>query len=464
MERLEHWISSTLVALASGSRSSVGEIDCSICDVEFSPSRRARRAPHSVTISRQDIRAEPIGLGEFVGLMATLTALVAASIDMILPALPAIGSALGADRANQNQLVISFLFFGFGLGQLVYGPLSDNTGRKPAVYVGLGFFISGCLLALLSQTYSMMLTGRFLQGLGVAGPRAVTIALVRDKFEGRSMARVMSLIMTVFILVPVVAPTLGQAVLSVSGWRTIFGIYLTMAIVACVWFGLRQEETLPVDRRIPFSLARIIGAFREVLASRTAFGCTIAAGLVFGAFMGYLNSAQQILQQLYDLGPRFPQYFAALAIAIGTASFLNAHLVMRHGMQRLSAWSLRTICSLSIVFLGIAVAQSGHPPLWTFMLYMMLSFLCIGLLFSNLNAMAMQPLGHIAGTGAAVVGALSTLTSLVLGTLIGQSYNETILPLVSGFAILSILAMLTLRWAESAERAPGDADLAQRKA
>jgi DHA1 family bicyclomycin/chloramphenicol resistance-like MFS transporter len=396
--------------------------------------------------------------------MAMLTALVALSIDMILPALPAIGATLGVDRANETQLVISFLFFGFGLGQLVYGPLSDNTGRKPAVYVGLVFYISGCLLALLSQTYSMMLTGRFLQGVGVAGPRAMTIALVRDKFEGRSMARIMSLIMTVFIMVPVIAPTLGQAVLGIAGWRTIFGIYLAMGLVACVWFALRQEETLPVNRRIPFSLGRIAGAFREVLASRTAFGCTVAAGLIFGAFLGYLNSAQQILQQQYGLGSRFPLYFAMLAIALGTASFLNAGLVMRHGMQRLSVLSLRTICGVSIVFLGVAFARSGHPPLWAFMAYLMLSFLCIGLLFSNLNAMAMQPLGHIAGTGAAVVGTVSTLMAFTLGTFIGQSYNGTILPLVAGFAILSILAMLTLRWVESGDRIADTPDLEHRKA
>ena len=393
-----------------------------------------------------------------------LTALVALSIDMILPALPAIGATLGVDRANETQLVISFLFFGFGLGQLVYGPLSDNTGRKPAVYVGLVFYISGCLLALLSQTYSMMLTGRFLQGVGVAGPRAMTIALVRDKFEGRSMARIMSLIMTVFIMVPVIAPTLGQAVLGIAGWRTIFGIYLAMGLVACVWFALRQEETLPVNRRIPFSLGRIAGAFREVLTSRTAFGCTVAAGLIFGAFLGYLNSAQQILQQQYGLGSRFPLYFAMLAIALGTASFLNAGLVMRHGMQRLSVLSLRTICGVSIVFLGVAFARSGHPPLWAFMAYLMLSFLCIGLLFSNLNAMAMQPLGHIAGTGAAVVGTVSTLMAFTLGTFIGQSYNGTILPLVAGFAILSILAMLTLRWVESGDRIADTPDLEHRKA
>jgi DHA1 family bicyclomycin/chloramphenicol resistance-like MFS transporter len=405
-----------------------------------------------LTVEHADVRPSTIGLGEFVALMAMLTALVAVSIDMILPALPAIGAALGARRANENQLVISFFFFGFGLGQLFYGPLSDNTGRKPAVYVGLAFYISGTLLALLSQTYSVMLAGRFLQGIGVAGPRAMTIALVRDKFEGRSMARVMSFIMTVFIMVPVIAPTLGQVVLSVAGWRTIFGIYLTMALAACTWFLLRQEETLSVERRIPFSVQRIAGAVREVFASRLAFGGTVAAGFIFGAFLGYLNSAQQILQQHYGLGSRFPQYFAVLAIALGTASFANARLVMRHGMRKLSVWSLRGICSLSIVFLGVAVVRSGHPPLAAFMVYMLLSFFCIGLLFSNLNAMAMQPLGHIAGTGAAVVGALSTLISLALGTLIGQSYNDTVLPLVTGFAVLSILAMLTLRWAERGQR------------
>jgi MFS transporter, DHA1 family, multidrug resistance protein len=236
-------------------------------------------------------RSPTMGLGEFVGLMATLTALVALSIDMILPALPAIGAALGVERANDNQLVVSLLFLGFGIGQLFYGPLSDATGRKPAAYVGLALFTMGCLLALLSKTFALLLAGRFLQGVGVAGPRTITLALVRDRFEGREMARVMSLIMAVFILVPIVAPALGQAVLAVSGWRTIFGIYLAMGLVALVWFGIRQEETLPSDRRIPFSLGRMSAAVRDVLTTRRSVGYTLAAGYVFGAFLGYLTSA-----------------------------------------------------------------------------------------------------------------------------------------------------------------------------
>ncbi len=394
-------------------------------------------------------RSSSLGIGEFVALMATLTMLVALSIDMVLPALPAIGTSLGVDRANDNQLVITFLFLGFGFGQLVYGPMSDATGRKPAVYAGLAMYLAGCLLALAAANFTMMLAGRFLQGLGVAGPRTMTIALVRDRFEGRAMARVMSFIMAVFILGPIVAPAIGQGLLAAAGWRLIFGVYLVMALSACAWFALRQEETLDPARRIEFSPARIVDALVSVLRSRPALGYTIATGLVFGAFLGYLTSAQQILQQQYGLGAWFPLYFAILAVATGGSSMMNARLVMRHGMRRLSLTALKTIGGASVVFLAVAYTFSGHPPLWSLMAYLLTAFFCIGLLFSNLNAMAMQPLGHVAGTGASVVGGLSTLSSLILGTLIGQSYNGTVHPLVIGFAILSVLSMLAMRWAEA---------------
>jgi DHA1 family bicyclomycin/chloramphenicol resistance-like MFS transporter len=389
------------------------------------------------------------GLGEFIVLMATLTALVALSIDMVLPALPAIGATLGVERANDNQLVLSLLFLGFGFGQLFYGPLSDAAGRKPAAYVGLALFSMGCLLALLSRNFPVMLAGRFLQGVGVAGPRTISLALVRDRFEGREMARVMSLITMVFILVPIVAPALGQMLLGLSGWRAIFGVYLSMAIMATVWFAVRQEETLPISRRLSFSPTRMAAAVREVVTTRRAIGYTIAAGYVFGAFLGYLTSAQQILQQQYALGTQFPFYFAMLAVAIGGASFVNASLVLRYGMHALSTWSLRGILIVSIAFSAYAAAHAGHPPLWTLMAYLLTSFFGIGLLFGNLNALAMQPLGHIAGTGAAVVGATSMLISLAFGTLIGQNYNGTVLPLVLGFAVLSACSIMTARWAES---------------
>jgi DHA1 family bicyclomycin/chloramphenicol resistance-like MFS transporter len=393
-------------------------------------------------------KTPPSGLPEFVALMATLTALAALSIDMVLPALPAIGASLGVARPNDNQLIVSLLFLGFGVGQLFYGPLSDAVGRRPVAFVGLALFSAGCVMSLMARSVPMMLAGRFLQGIGVAGPRTITIALVRDRFEGREMARVMSLITMVFILVPVVAPAIGQAVLALSGWRAIFGVYLAMSLVATVWFAVRQEETLPGERRMPLAPGRIAAAARDVVSHRQSFGYTVASGLIFGALLGYLTSAQQILQQQYALGPRFPLYFAMVAIAIGAASFVNANLVMRYGMHALSNWSLRGICLISIVYAAVAGVSSGQPPLWSLMAYLVASFFGIGLLFGNLNALAMQPLGHIAGTGAAIVGATSMLISLVLGTWIGQSYNGTVLPLVVGFAVLSACALLTSRWAE----------------
>src|SRR5262245_9828380 len=315
----------------------------------------------------------------------------------------------------------------------------------------------GCMLALLSTTLPMMLAGRLLQGIGVAGPRTITIALVRDKFDGREMARVMSLITVVFILVTVVAPAIGQAILSLSGWLAIFVIYLAMAAIAAIWFAVRQEETLPPSRRMPFSIARMARAAREVLRNRQSIGYTLASGAVFGAFLGYLTSAQQILQQQYALGSRFPLYFAVLAIAIGGASLANASLVVRYGMHALTTLSLRGMCVVAVVFIAIAGADGGHPPLWMLMTFLMLSFAGIGLLFGNLSALAMQPLGHIAGTGAAIVGATSMLLSLTLGTVIGQVYNGTVLPLVAGFAVLSASSMGFAWWAESV---PNHADTA----
>jgi DHA1 family bicyclomycin/chloramphenicol resistance-like MFS transporter len=396
-----------------------------------------------------DRRPATISFGEFVALMATMTALVALSIDMILPALPSIGATLGVQRANDSQLIVSLLFLGFGLGQFFYGPVSENVGRKPAVYIGLALFSAGCLLALLARSFPLMLVGRVFQGVGVGGPRAMTIALVRDKFEGRAMARVMSLVMAVFILVPVIAPSIGQAILGFAGWRTIFGLYLTLGVVVWVWFAWRQEETLAPERRIPLSPRNIARGAREVFTNRLAFGYTVAAGLVYGAFIGYLSSVQQILQEQYALGPRFPAYFATLAIALGGASLCNARLVGRYGMRHLAGWALRLVCAVSVLFLIIAASQSGQPPLWTLMAYLLASFFGIGLLWGNLNALAMQPLGHIAGIGAAVVGGSSTLISLALGTVIGQSYDNTVLPLVAGFAVLSGLSMAVIRFAEA---------------
>jgi DHA1 family bicyclomycin/chloramphenicol resistance-like MFS transporter len=277
---------------------------------------------------------------------------------------------------------------------------------------------------------------------------------VRDQYDGRAMARVMSFVMAVFILVPVVAPALGQSVLLVAGWRAIFGLYLVLVVGIGIWFALRQAETLPTGRRIPFSLGRIGRAIIEVVSQRTAFGYTLAAGLIFGAFLGYLNSAQQVFQEQYGLGNLFPLYFSALALAIGGASITNARLVMRFGMRTLSSRALLGICGLSLFFFAVAALTGGQPPLWSITAYFLLNFFGVGILFGNLNAMAMEPLGHIAGVGAGVVGSLSTFISLSLGTWVGQGYNGTVLPLIGGFALFSLSALAVMRWVEAKRALP----------
>jgi len=393
-------------------------------------------------------------LGEFVTLMALLISLVALSIDAMLPALPEIGRDLGVERSNDNQLIISVLFLGLAAGQMIYGPLSDSTGRKPAIYLGLVLFIAGCLLSIFATSFSAMLAGRFLQGIGAGGPRIVIVALVRDCYEGRAMARIMSFVMAVFILVPALAPALGQAILLVAHWRAIFVSFLVLAVIAFAWFALRQPETLTPDRRKPFSPRRIGLAVVETCTNRIAFGYTIAAGLIFGAFIGYLASAQQIFQELYGLGRLFPVYFAVLALSIGSASYLNARLVMRFGMRFLSDRALLVLCGSSVASFVAAAALSGQPPLWALMTYLMIAFFCIGILFGNFNSLAMQSMGHIAGVAAAVVGSITTFISLALGTAIGQSYNATVLPLVGGFALLGLGALGVMRWAEAGRQTP----------
>ena len=391
-------------------------------------------------------------LTEFVIIISMMMALTALSIDAMLPALGQIGKELNVANPNSRQLIVSLIFFGLAIGQLFFGPLSDSIGRKRAIYIGYVIFVFGAFISLLSTSFLIMLLGRTLQGVGVSAPRAVSMALVRDRYEGRKMARVMSFASTVFILIPMIAPSIGQGVLSVAGWRSIFGMLIAFAFITLLGFAIRIPETLPLEKRIPFSLKRIANSVIEILKTRSALGYTITIGLVQGAFLGYLNSSQQIFQEQYALGERFPLYFSTVALSLGLASLLNARFVMLYGMRALVRWALGLILGLGSLFFFIALAMGGLPPLWLLMAYLMISFFGVGILFGNVNALAMQPLGHLAGLGAALVGSLSTLISMLLGMLIGQSYDETILPLVIGLTVLSGMAIFANRWASGAEK------------
>jgi DHA1 family bicyclomycin/chloramphenicol resistance-like MFS transporter len=395
------------------------------------------------------------GYREFVTLMAVMISITALSIDMMLPALPEIGRDLRVGHANDVQLIVTVLLFGMGIGQLLFGPLADSFGRKPVIISGFVIFIIGCLLSVFSNRFEVMIVGRMIQGIGTGGPRTAIIALVRDQYGGRAMARIMSVVMAIFIVVPAVAPAVGQAVLLTMGWRAIFGVLMIQGIVTLTWFSIRQPETLSRDDRIPFSGSRILDAVLGVCKNRLSMGYTLASGFIAGVLMSYLSSAQQIFQEVYGLGRQFPIYMAALALFVGGASFVNSRIVMRFGMRALSYRAVLLFVFLTTIYLAFTYQMGGRTALWLMMVFFAPSFFCMGILFGNLSAIAMAPLKHMAGIGAAIIGSLSNFISSSIGALVGRCYDGSVLPLASGFVILGILTAIAMRWSETPQKGTG---------
>ena len=391
---------------------------------------------------------KPLAFPEFVTLLALMISMVAMATDIMLPALGIIGQDLHVTDPNDTQLVVSSLFAGFAVGQMFAGPISDSIGRKMTIYIGYFIFITGCVISVTATSLDAMLFGRVLQGLGAAAPRVITVALVRDSHQGRAMARIMSIIMAIFILVPAIAPAIGQGLIAFSDWHGTFYFLIVIAVISLVWFWIRQPETLPEAARVPFSVSRILLGIKEICGYRMAVGYALSAGCVFGGFVGYLSTAQQIFQTTYALGTLFPLYFGMAALAIGSASICNSRLVMRFGMRLLSRRALIALTMMSGAFLVPTLLFGGIPPLWMFMVWLLGTFFCIGMLFGNFNALAMEPLGHMAGLGAALIGSVSTLLSLPLGWLVGFLYDGSVLPLVGGFALLGLISFGLMTWTE----------------
>ncbi len=388
-----------------------------------------------------------VQFGEFVVLMAMMMSLTALSIDAMLPALAIIGNDLGSVHPNENQLTISSIFIGLSIGQLFYGPISDSTGRKKPLYWGLVIFIGGSVVSIFATSMHLMIAGRVIQGIGLASPRTVSLAMIRDQFKGNEMAKIMSFVMVVFILVPTIAPSIGQGILFIADWKAIFAFILIIALVILLWFGIRMHETLAEEKRLKFSMGRIFDSFKEIIKTPRSFNYTITAGLISSSFIGFLNSSQQIFQEQYGLGEKFPLFFAALALSVGIASFFNGKLVMKYGMARMVKVAITVLVAIAYTFLFITY-NMNEIPLWLVMPYFMSTLFCIGILFGNMNSMAMEPLGHIAGVGSAVVGSLSTFISVFIGTLISQQYDNSILPIVIGFAVLGMISLIMIFWTE----------------
>lgn len=387
-----------------------------------------------------------LGQREFIALMAFLMSIVAISIDAMIPALGLIGADLGATSPNQPQYVITAIFIGMSVGQLICGPLSDAIGRKRILFGTIFLYLIGSVVCFLAPSMPVMLLGRVLQGLGVSGPYVSSVSVIRDKYHGRQMARIMSLVMMIFIMVPALAPSIGQAILYVASWRYIYALYIVYSLVIMVWVTIRMEETLAPSHRIPFSVRNILKGITKVFRTRSSLWYMVSMGFVFGGLMGYLTSSQQIFQNIYGVGQYFALCFGGLALTFGASSMVNARLVEKVGMRPLCRRAFHMIIGTSLIFLGITLVIA--PPLWMFLLYAAIIFFNFGMLFGNLNALAMEPMGHIAGLASAIIGAFSSVLSLTMGTVIGQLYNGTLLPIASGFLVLGICAFVSFLLAE----------------
>ncbi|MFP4846186.1 multidrug effflux MFS transporter [Winogradskyella sp. PE311] len=377
---------------------------------------------------------------EFVVLMAALMSIVALTIDAVLPALPLIGDYLSVNDTADNPKLITSIFLGLGFGQLVFGPLSDSFGRKPIVYAGFILFVIASIICITTKNFEMMLLGRVLQGAGLAAPRTMSIAMIRDSYDGDYMAKIISIVVMVFILVPVIAPSLGQFLMNQYNWKFIFTFTLVFGILVMIWFWLRQPETLKDKYRIPYRLSIFKTGTIQFFKIKSAVIYTLLSGFITGSFMVYLSTSQQIFEKQYGLAEEFPLIFASLAISVGLATFMNSQLVVKYGMKRIVHLSMVSFILISIVFIVLFYSKN-NPTIEVLITFFALQFFTIGFLFGNLRALAMQPMGHIAGIGSALNGFISTVMAVPIANYIGGFVVDSVTPLFIGFMICGLISL-----------------------
>lgn len=374
-----------------------------------------------------------IGIRERLVLYALLTSLTSLSIDALLPGLRDIGAEVAAAAPLSTQHIITLFILGMAFGELLIGPFSDAVGRKKALLLGLAIYVAGTIIAGLAGALETVVIGRFLQGVGVAGPKIATRAMIRDQFEGDAMARIMSFMFTLFILVPMLAPSLAQGLIVLGGWRSVFAAYLAIAGFLGLWLVVRQPETLPVARRVPFRPALLFLNGCRILSSRRVAFLILATGLVFGAQLLYLSTAADLFFEAYGVRETFPFCFALLATAMGLASFLNARLVQRFGMEKMARAAFMGMASIALLMMLTSICYGGRLPFAMLMTFLYAVFFAIGVLFGNLNAMAMQSLGEVAGFGASLIASGSSLVATLFAIGLGALYDGTAGNLSVGF-------------------------------
>lgn len=389
------------------------------------------------------MKKQNISKFEFIALMASLMSITALSIDAILPALTVIGVDIGIPNSNNIQLLITMLFLGLGIGQLIAGPLSDSFGRKPIIYFGFILFLAGSVVSTLAFSLETMIVGRLLQGIGLSAPRTISIAIVRDQFSGNQMARIMSFVTVIFILVPAIAPALGKAILNAWGWKSIFYFQGIIALIVIIWFGRRQVETLKTENKIAFKSKLLIDGAREFFSHKQATLYTLVLGFVTGSFMVFLSSGQKIFEEQYGMADEFPYLFAAIALSIGVATLLNGTFVMKYGMRKLTLIFSFLFTVVPFIYVMMFYG-SENPNIYVLMAFFILQFFSLGFLFGNISALALEPVGHIAGIGSALSGFVSTLIAVPIATFTGRYIELTALPMFVGFFLSGLVAILLL--------------------
>lgn len=394
-----------------------------------------------------DFAKRAISRPEFIALMAALMALNALAIDVMLPALPYMGEALGVATENERQFVISAYMLGFGIAQLAFGPLSDRFGRRTPLLVGIVIYVVAVVAAAFAPNFAALLVLRFIQGMGAAGTRVIATSVIRDRYSGRIMAEVMSLTFMVFMAVPIIAPGVGQILLLTGPWQYIFIFMGLLASAFGLWAFLRLPETLAPENRRALRLGVIADGFRIVFTNRVAFSYGLAGMFLFGALFGFISTSQQIYVDIYGLGVYFPVAFAAMAGLMAISSFLNSRIVAYFGMRRLSHFAVIVFTVVSMVWLALSL--SGFMPLWLFFPLLATIMFMFGWAASNMNSLSMEPLGAVAGTASSVFGFVQTVGGALIGSYIGQHFDGTVVPTAMGYAAMGTFAIVCILVAEN---------------
>ncbi|NOZ31670.1 MAG: multidrug effflux MFS transporter [Alphaproteobacteria bacterium] len=396
----------------------------------------------SISIGRHTI-----GKKEFIALVAQIMALNAVALDIMLPAFPQIGEGLRVSNPNDIQYVLTAYLVGFGVGQLLLGPISDRYGRRIPLLIGLSLYVVAAIAAAFSPGFATLIALRVVQGLGAASTRIIAIAAVRDTFSGRAMAEVMSLVFMVFMVVPIIAPALGQLIVLAGPWQWIFAAMALMGLLVMGWAFVRLPETLAPENRRPLSVAAISGGFTIVFSNRVAMMYGLAPGVLLGALFGFLNTAQPIYGEIYGLGPLFPFAFASVGMVMAVSSLINARIVGRFGMRPVSHSALIGFIALSGVWFVWSLL--GTIPFWPFLLLMAAIMFLFSLIATNFNAMSMDPLGEVAGTASSVFGFMQTAGGALLGAIIGAAFDGTTLWVGAGYFVAGLIALAMVLVAEN---------------